>query len=65
MEDNPIYESYSRLERIIMDSTLDAGKFVNGNNSAGTRVRKAMQEVKKIAQEIRSEVQEQKNSLPV
>ena len=53
MEDNPIYESYSRLEQIIMDSTLDASKFVNGNNSAGTRVRKAMQEVKKIAQDIR------------
>ena len=65
MEDNPIYESYARLEQIIMDSTLDAGKFVNGNNSAGTRVRKAMQEVKKIAQDIRVEVQEQKNSLPV
>ena len=65
MEDNPIYESYARLEQIIMDSTLDARKFVSGNNSAGTRVRKAMQEVKKIAQEIRLEVQEQKNSLPV
>ena len=65
MEDNPIYESYSRLEQIIMDSTLDASKFVNGNNSAGTRVRKAMQEVKKIAQDIRVEVQEQKNSIPV
>ena len=65
MEDNPIYESYSRLERIIMDSTLDAGKFVNGNNSAGTRVRKAMQEVKSIAQNIRLEVQEQKSSVPV
>ena len=64
MEDNPIYESYSRLERIITDSMLDASKFVNGNNSAGTRVRKVMQEVKKIAQEIRSEVQEQKNSIP-
>ena len=65
MEDNPLYESYSRLEQIIMDSMLDASKFVNGNNSAGTRVRKAMQEVKKIAQDIRVEVQEQKNSLPV
>ena len=65
MEDNAIYESYSRLVRIIMDSTLVAGKFVNGNNSAGTRVRKAMQEVKKIAQEIRLEVQEQKSSVPV
>ena len=61
MEDNPIYESYSRLERIITDSMLDASKFVNGNNSAGTRVRKVMQEVKKIAQNIRTEVQDQKN----
>ena len=65
MEDNPIYESYSQLEQIIMDSALDAGKFIKGNNSAGTRVRKAMQKVKQIAQEIRLEVQEQKNSLPV
>ena len=61
MEDNPIYQSYSRLERIITESMLDASKFINGNNSAGTRVRKAMQEVKKIAQNIRTEVQEQKN----
>jgi|TARA_B100000287_G_scaffold433054_1_gene493826 hypothetical protein len=65
MEDNPIYESYKRLEQIIVNSTIDADKFVNGNNSAGTRVRKAMQEVKKIAQEIRLEVQEQKSSVPV
>ena len=64
MEDNPIYQSYSRLEQILGDSMLDASKFINGNNSAGTRVRKAMQEVKKIAQEIRLEVQEQKNSIP-
>jgi hypothetical protein len=59
--ENPIYESYSRLEQIITESMLDATKFVGGNNSAGTRVRKAMQEVKKIAQNIRTEVQEQKN----
>jgi phage-related protein len=59
--DNPIYESYARLESILTDSFLDASKFVNGNNSAGTRVRKVMQEVKSIAQKIRLEVQEQKN----
>ena len=61
MEDNPIYESYSRLEQILGDSMLDASKFVNGNNSAGTRVRKAMQVVKQLAQDVRVEVQEQKN----
>jgi hypothetical protein len=59
--ENPIYESYSRLEQIITESMLDATKFISGNNSAGTRVRKAMQEVKKIAQNVRTEVQEQKN----
>ena len=59
--DNPIYESYARLETILNESFSDAAKFVNGNNSSGTQVRKAMQEVKQIAQTIRLEVQEQKN----
>ena len=62
MEDNPIYQSYSRLEQILGDSMLDASKFINGNNSAGTRVRKAMQVVKQLAQDVRIEVQEQKNA---
>ena len=59
--DNPIYESYARLEKLLTESFHDASKFVNGNNSAGTRVRKAMQAVKQLAQEVRLEVQEQKN----
>ena len=59
--DNPIYESYARLETILTESFSDAAKFINGNNSAGTRVRKVMQEVKSIAQKIRLEDQEQKN----
>ena len=41
----------------------DTEKFVEGNNSAGTRVRKSMQIVKQLAQEIRVEVQNQKNSV--
>ena len=36
-------------------------KFIDGNNSAGTRVRKAMQTVKSLAQDVRLEVQNQKN----
>ena len=59
--DNPIYESYARLETILTESFSDAAKFINGNNSAGSRVSKVMQEVKSIAQKIRLEVQEQKN----
>ena len=36
--------------------------FDRGNSAAGTRVRKAMQEVKTLAQELRVEVQETKNT---
>tara|TARA_R100000458_G_C8099866_1_gene127001 strand:- start:7 stop:207 length:201 start_codon:yes stop_codon:yes gene_type:complete len=43
----------------------NAEKFVEGNNSAGTRLRKQMQMIKNIAQEVRVEVQNQKNSVTV
>ena len=42
----------------------DAEKFDMGNNSAGTRVRKAMQNIKSLAQNVRLEVQAQKNGIP-
>ena len=53
---------YDKLQNIINDSQGDVTKFVEGNNSAGTRVRKAMQTVKSLAQDVRVEVQDQKNS---
>ncbi|MEZ4701161.1 MAG: histone H1 [Rhodothermales bacterium] len=34
--------------------------YEKGNKAAGTRVRKAMQDLKKMAQDIRTEVQEKK-----
>lgn len=41
----------------------DFNKFYDkGNKAAGTRVRKAMQELKSLAQEIRVEVQNMKNN---
>jgi len=40
----------------------DVDKFNNGNMSAGTRIRKVMQEVKSQAQDLRKEVQEIKNN---
>ena len=43
----------------------NAEKFVEGNNSAGTRLRKQMQMIKSVAQEVRVEVQNQKNSVTV
>ena len=52
---------YDSLQNVINDSQSDVTKFVGGNNSAGTRVRKAMQKVKALAQDVRVEVQDQKN----
>ena len=58
---NPLNSTFDNLQDAINDCQSDVTKFVEGNNSAGTRVRKAMQEVKRLAQDIRIEVQEQKN----
>ena len=61
MSFNQLNGLYDNLQNIINDSQSDVTKFVGGNNSAGTRVRKAMQLIKELAQEIRVEVQDQKN----
>ena len=37
--------------------------FVKGNKTAGTRIRKIMQELKKLSQEIRNDVQEYKDKI--
>ena len=53
---------YDQLQDLVNDTQSDMTKFIEGNNSAGTRVRKAMQAIKGLAQELRVEVQNQKNS---
>jgi len=62
MSFNNLDTLYDKLQNVINDSQSDVSKFVGGNNSAGTRVRKAMQAVKSLAQEVRVEVQDQKNA---
>ena len=44
------------------DELGDAGKHDRGNPAAGTRVRKAMQGCKMTAQDVRKQVQADKNS---
>ena len=61
MSFNPLDSLFDKLQDVINDCQTDVSKFVDGNNSAGTRVRKAMQTVKSLAQEVRVEVQDQKN----
>jgi len=62
MSFNKLDSLFDTLQNEINDCQSDVSKFVEGNNSAGTRVRKAMQNVKALAQQVRVEVQEQKNS---
>ena len=62
MSFNKLDSLFDNLQDIINDCQTDVTKFVEGNNSAGTRVRKAMQAVKQLAQDVRVEVQDQKNA---
>ena len=62
MSFNALNNTFDDLQNAINDCQADVTKFVEGNNSAGTRVRKAMQVVKQLAQNVRVEVQEQKNT---
>jgi len=59
---NKLDSLFDELQDAVNDCQTDVTKFVEGNNSAGTRVRKAMQAVKALAQAVRVEVQDQKNS---
>ena len=61
MSFNKLDSLFDTLQDTVNDCQTDVIKFVDGNNSAGTRVRKAMQLVKRLAQDIRLEVQDQKN----
>ena len=61
---NEIVETLENIERQLHGAAEDALKFDQGNNSAGTRVRKAMQNIKGLAQQVRLEVQAQKNGVP-
>ena len=59
-----IRETLENISEQLADATNDAEKFDAGNNSAGTRVRKAMQNIKSLAQNVRLEIQAQKNGVP-
>ncbi|GAA4852269.1 histone H1 [Algivirga pacifica] len=55
-------EKFKELAELVKRTEEDAAKFYsNGVAAAGTRVRKNMQEIKKLAQDIRLEVQNIKN----
>ncbi|MHA2279742.1 MAG: histone H1 [Promethearchaeota archaeon] len=47
---------YDKLKELIDGCSGDVAKADKGNRSAGTRVRKAMQDIKKQAQEVREAI---------
>jgi hypothetical protein len=56
-------DTLTELIELLENVRNDYDKFYNSNNAAaGTRVRKAMQEVKTTAQDVRLHVQDTKNT---
>ena len=54
-------QEYEQLKQLVMEAADDVAKAQGGNKAAGTRVRNGMQELKTLAQTIRTEVQAIKN----
>lgn len=53
----------SELQGLVEGVSVEMEKFYDkGNKAAGTRARKGLQDLKKLAQEIRLEIQEKKNA---
>ncbi|CCH02995.1 histone H1 [Fibrella sp. WM1] len=54
---------FEEIKNLVMSLEGDFDKFYDKKNqAAGTRVRKGMQDLKTMAQQIRAEVQDQKNA---
>lgn len=53
---------FEQIKKLVASLEEDVAKFYDKENAAaGTRVRKGMQDLKTLAQEIRIEVQDKKN----
>ncbi len=49
-------EAYEKLKKLVEEVSEDVYKAIGGNKAAGTRVRKAMQDIKNAAQDVRKQV---------
>ena len=55
-------ESLQKLIELAQSLEEDNRKFYGGNSAAGTRLRKGLQEIKKLSQEMRNDVTATKNA---
>ena len=53
---------YDSLKALVLSIEDDVKKALSGNKTAGTRVRKVMQEIKNLAQDIRVDVIERRDA---
>ena len=60
---NEVTKMYNQMLVNLEKGIEDLEKFNDGNKAAGTRVRKNMQDIKNLAQQVRLEVQEMKNAV--
>jgi|TARA_R100000482_G_C5112149_1_gene141112 hypothetical protein len=60
---NEVTRLYNEMLVTLEKGINDLDKFNDGNKSAGTRIRKNMQTVKNLAQQVRVEVQDMKNAV--
>jgi len=67
-------DKYEQIIKVITEEIEIDGKkfnlkddfekfFIRGNRTAGTRIRKVMQELKRLSQEVRNDVQEYKGKI--
>ncbi len=56
--DPPLLQDYEHLRELVETTADDVRKASGGNKAAGTRVRKAMQDIKEAAQLVRKRVLE-------
>lgn len=57
-------EEYENLKRLVEAAADDIAKASGGNKAAGTRIRKAMQDVKNAAQQVRKRILEVRSQVP-
>ena len=55
-------QDYELLKRLVEGVAEDVAKAEGGNKAAGTRVRKAMQDIKNAAQTVRKKILEVRSS---
>ncbi len=58
MDTSAPMEKYEQLKQLVEAVGDDMAKASGGNKAAGTRVRKAMQEIKAVAQDVRKTILE-------